>query len=119
MGQYYNQQHQTDRRQELRNNLPPAEKKLWQHLKGKQLGEKFRRQHGIGVYIVDFYCARLKLVIEIDGDTHFAHEDVERDNRRTRQLLKSGIQVLRFSNTDVYESIEDVLEIIKQQFPDD
>ncbi|MGX5173711.1 endonuclease domain-containing protein [Aliikangiella sp. IMCC44653] len=87
---------------------------LWGKIRGRQLGFKFRRQHGIGNYIVDFYCPENKLVIEIDGDSHFNHESVKKDHKRDTYLKSIGITVLRFTNLDITENIDSVLEKIKQ-----
>ncbi|MBI4435785.1 endonuclease domain-containing protein [Candidatus Uhrbacteria bacterium] len=106
-------------RKQLRNEPTRPEWLLWQELKGSKLGYKFRRQQGVGLYVVDFYCPELKLVVEVDGDTHFEPVDLQRDNQRSIYLTENGIQVLRVTNVDVRESLEDVLELIKQQFPKD
>ena len=93
-----------ERRRELRQALTPAEAVLWRLLKGHQLeGLKFRRQQGIGPYIVDFYCPKIKLAIELDGEVHNARADY--DERRAAFLAeKKGIHVLRFENRTVFES---------------
>jgi len=70
MNHIFNKTEYKPRRQALRSNMTEPEKKLWQILRGEQMGVKFRRQHGIGHYIADFYCPELKLVIEVDGDSH-------------------------------------------------
>jgi very-short-patch-repair endonuclease len=102
------------RRQELRNNSTKAEQLLWKHLKDSRfLNLKFRRQQGIGRYIVDFYCPDCKLAIEIDGDSHFEENSQEYDNIRTEFLNAEGIKVIRFTNTDVYKNINGVLEQLK------
>jgi very-short-patch-repair endonuclease len=106
-------------RRELRNEPTIPEFLLWQELKGSKLGYKFRRQQGIGSYVVDFYCPELKLVVEVDGDTHFAPADVEYDNQRMIFIIDKGIQVLRVTNTDIRDSLEAVVTLIKQQFPND
>ncbi len=106
-------------RKQLRNEATKAEMILWQQLKGSQLGHKFRRQQGIGPYVVDFYCPELKLVVEVDGGTHFEPSEINRDNQRTLFLIHNKIQVLRVTNTEVYESLDTVIELIKQQFPND
>ena len=96
---------------ELRGELTPAEKKLWGHLRGGNLdGFTFRHQHCIGQFIVDFYCARAYLVVEIDGDTHDGRESY--DAARTRTLEKAGNRVIRFTNTQVHEQMALVLEAI-------
>lgn len=111
---FFNIHENKELRKELRINQPKAEKLLWYRLKAKKfLNTKFRRQHGIGPFIVDFYCAELKLAIEIDGDSHFTDEAVEKDKSRTAYLEKEGIEILRFTNTDVYKNIDMVLEELK------
>ena len=85
----------TTRRQELRNNATQPEQKLWATLRGKQLGVKFRRQHGIGHYIVDFYCPERKLVIEVDGDSHYTEAAHLKDAQRDNYLQQLGLRVLR------------------------
>ena len=85
------------RRQDLRNNSQDPEIILWSYLKGKQLqGYKFRRQHSIGNYIVDFYCTELKLAIELDGEQHSEERNVEYDKIRTEYLNSLGVKVLRY-----------------------
>ena len=71
---------------ELRRAMTPAEKKLWQHIRYNQLGVQFRRQHAVGPYIVDFFCAKAKLVVEVDGDVHADEEQAEYDAKRTEWL---------------------------------
>jgi very-short-patch-repair endonuclease len=101
------------RRQELRKNQTPHEDVLWAKLKLNQLGFKFRRQHSIGGYVVDFYCPEKKLVIEIDGSQHI--ENKEYDNQRTIYLNALNIKVLRFWNNEINDSIDSVInKIIKE-----
>lgn len=107
----FNIKEKKDFRRYLRNNSSGAESILWGYLKGKQLyNYKFRRQHGIGPYIVDFYCPELRLVIEIDGDTHSSPEEVSYDQKRTEYIETFDITVIRFNNFDVYENLEWVIE---------
>ena len=115
----FNQSRKKSFRKQLRNEPTRAELILWQQLKGSQLNYKFRRQQGVGPYVVDFYCPELKLAIEVDGGTHFEPSEIDRDNQRTLFLIQNKIQVLRVTNTEVYESLDTVIELIKQQFPDD
>ena len=106
-----------DKRKELRKNITPAEATLWNSLKNKQLeGRKFRRQHSINNYILDFYCPSEKLVVELDGDHHFSDQGLENDQLRDAYLKSLGIKVLRFENDVVFWSIEYVLETIKNEF---
>ena len=99
----------------LKENETIAEKKLWEHLKGKQLdGYKFRRQHPIGRYILDFYCHTCKLGIEIDGAYHQDKLQQWVDTDRTQFLEDLGLRVIRFTNEEVLEQIEQVLKKIKE-----
>lgn len=103
-----------ERRRELRQALTPAEAVLWRLLKGRQLeGLKFRRQHSVGPYILDFYCPALKLAIELDGALHACRE--EYDGQRTSYLSeKAGIMVLRFENRVVFENPEQIFREVKE-----
>jgi len=104
------------RRQELRNNSTPAEKLLWSILQHSNLGSyKFRRQHSVGAYILDFYCPSECLAVELDGDSHFTDEAIEYDRERTAYLNALGIKVLRFLNTDVYDNLNVVCERILEE----
>lgn len=101
-------------RKKLRNSLTPAEATLWIHLKNKKLdGRKFRRQHSVGSFILDFYCPSEKLAIELDGQGHFTEEGIKYDQDRTQFLEAQGIKVIRFENIDVFENLEGVLEEIR------
>jgi very-short-patch-repair endonuclease len=112
--QIFNRPEYTTRRQELRNNATQPEQKLWAVLRGKQLGVKFRRQHGIGHYIVDFYCPQCKLVIEVDGDSHYTDAAQKYDEQRDTYLQQLGLQVLRFTNEEINRNIAGVYEAIKR-----
>jgi very-short-patch-repair endonuclease len=97
----------------LRKNLTPAEARLWQALRNKQLeGLKFRCQHPVGNFILDFYCAGCKLVVEVDGEIH--DQQIEYDEERTSKLAEYGYRVLRFSNEQVLNNLTEVLSEIKQ-----
>jgi very-short-patch-repair endonuclease len=98
---------------ELRRTSTPAEQRLWQALRGGKLaGLKFRRQHPVGNFILDFYCSACKLAIELDGSIH--QSQLEYDAARTAQLEAYGYKVLRFSNDAVMQQLETVLaEILK------
>jgi very-short-patch-repair endonuclease len=97
----------------LRQVQTEAEQKLWSFLRNKQLkGNKFRRQHAIANYVVDFYCHKCKLAIELDGNYHNSVEAKEYDKARTVLLNEYGITVLRFWNEDVMKEVEKVLERI-------
>lgn len=97
---------------EMRKNMTDEEKKVWyQILKGHI--PKFHRQRIIGNYIVDFYCPKLKLIIEIDGYQHFEERQLAYDAERTEYLEKLGFYVLRFENTEVNKEFEDVKYVIE------
>lgn len=97
----------------LRRRDVPAEALLWRMLRNRQLGEfKFRRQHPVGRYIVDFACVERKVVVELDGDSHAWSQ--RKDAERTRFLEAEGWHVLRFWNNEVYESLEAVEKTIYQ-----
>jgi very-short-patch-repair endonuclease len=94
------------RARQLRRAMTPAEMKLWRYLRHGQLGMQFRRQHAVGSYIVDFFCAKAKLVVEVDGDSHGA----EYDSERTRWLSEQKqYRVIRFWNDEVLSETEAVV----------
>ena len=90
----------------LRNAPTSAEKLLWSGLKGKQTGYKFRRQHSLGPFIVDFFCPKLRLVIEVDGATHKQAETQEKDRIKERFLAGNGFIVIRFTDEEVHGNTE-------------
>ncbi len=95
--------------------MPAAEIILWSKLKSNQIdGYKFRRQYGIGMYIVNFYCPATKLAIELDGESHFWEGAKQKDASRQKNIESFGIKFLRFSNTDVYENIQEVMSSIRE-----
>ncbi len=99
--------------QQLRKNMTDAERYLWARLRGKQLkGYQFYRQKVIGRYIVDFYCAKTNLVIELDGGQHFERTGKEKDEMRDDDLKRTGLRVLRFSDKEVLGNIDAVTERI-------
>ena len=102
-------------RQNLRNNSTAPEAILWKALKGKQIdGLKFRRQFGLGPYVLDFYCPEIRLCIELDGEVHKSYEQSQYDEIRTRFITGSHIKVIRFENDVVYRNIEVIRETIKE-----
>jgi len=105
------------KRKKLRLNLTPAEAFLWKYLKAKQLeGRKFVKQHSIGNYIVDFYCASERLIIELDGEVHNNPEAVKHDQKRTKYLNSLNFTVIRFENKMVFDYLPSVLQEIKVNF---
>jgi very-short-patch-repair endonuclease len=105
------------RAREMRKNPTAAEKKLWMEYL-RNFKYRVLRQRSIDNYIVDFYCAKLKLVIEVDGDSHFNEEAQAYDEQRTRILEGYGLRVLRFTNTEVLQNFEAVGEAIERIPPD-
>jgi len=108
----FNQKYHKISRSQLRNHMTKAELALWYRIRNNQLGCKFRRQHGIGKYIVDFYCPKAKLILEIDGGQHYEAANIKADRTRTEYLEKLGFKVLRFTNIDVLKNLENVLNKI-------
>ncbi|RDV13888.1 endonuclease domain-containing protein [Pontibacter diazotrophicus] len=113
----HNRKYLKENRRALRNDATPAEGELWKYLKDAQLrGRKFRRQHSIGNYILDFYCPSEKLAVELDGQVHFHSAATEADKERDEVLQSLGIRVLRFENSDVFQQTESVLQEIADAF---
>jgi type I restriction enzyme, R subunit len=101
------------RAQRLRRTETPAEKKMWKLLRDRQMANlKFRRQSPISIYVVDFYCHALKLVVELDGDVHSSPRQAAHDDNRDWYLRSLGHTILRFSNEAVFEKPEWVLRRI-------
>ena len=97
----------------LRSNETGAEKALWKIIRGKALGYKFRRQHGIGPFIVDFYCDAARLVIELDGNVHDVAEVQSHDKEREKYLTELGYKILRFRNEEIFDNLQSVLNKIQ------
>jgi very-short-patch-repair endonuclease len=97
----------------LRRNMTDAEGLLWSKMRGKQLkGCQFNRQKPIGNYIVDFYCRKAKLVIEVDGGQHYGYDSRQKDRIRDTYMSQHGVKVLRFSDREIFENIDGVVETI-------
>jgi very-short-patch-repair endonuclease len=95
--------------------MTPPETAIWLRLRPRKPGRpNFRRQHAIGPFILDFYCAALKLAVEIDGEIHFLDDNPERDARRTAWLNAQGIEVVRISARDVLRNADEAAEYIWQ-----
>ena len=97
---------------ELRNKLTPSEQVFWLRLKEQFPKYKFRRQHPISIYVADFYCHKLKLVIEIDGSIHDSEKAKLNDRRRQQNLENLNLTVIRFTNDQVKNEIESIFEMI-------
>ena len=117
MKRIFNDKTFKEKRRKLRNNMPEPERRLWYHLKNRQIeGLKFRRQCSVGPYILDFYCFEIKLCIEIDGDSHFESvKTISYDSRRTDYLQTQGVRVFRFGNQHIIENLELCLLRIKKE----
>lgn len=105
-----------ERAKELRKNMTPAEKKLWNNYL-RRFQFRVLRQRPIDNFIVDFYCAKLKLVIEIDGESHFTDEGKDYDGERTSILEGYGLRVIRFTNDQVLKNLEGVCRQIEELIP--
>ena len=93
----------------------PAEAALWEAIRLKRLdGFKFRNQHAIGAYVVDFYCHEAKLAIEVDGEYHLEPNQKEYDEERTMRIEASGVKIIRFTNQKVLTNLEEVLVKIRE-----
>lgn len=112
-----NASEQKEQRIHLRHNLTPAEALLWRALKGRGAGGlKFRRQQGIGPFVLDFYCPEARLCVELDGSAHDHRCDY--DERRTAYLAQQGIRVIRFTNDQVFTCLEGVVaQILRAAAP--
>jgi very-short-patch-repair endonuclease len=102
-----------DKRKEMRDTMTEAESVLWEHIRSKKLGVKFRRQHIIGNYIPDFVALSHKLILEVDGEIHKYQK--EQDEQRTFELNEKGYKVIRFTNEEVLHNINSVLDKIKRE----
>jgi cyclase len=103
-----------ERAKDLRNRMTEAEIVLWDYLKQKPLGCKFRRQHPLGLYIADFYCHKLLLVIEVDGKIHEREDVIKNDKERQNVIENFELKVLRFTNDEVHKQLEKVVLIIEE-----
>ena len=103
-----------ERCREFRKNPTKAEALLWEQLRNKRLGGfKFRRQHPIAGYVLDFYCFEIKLGVELDGAVHTNKDQVEYDDYRALELIEEGVTILRFWNSEVIDGIDTVLNRIR------
>lgn len=98
----------------LRINMTQAEKILWEHIRKKSLGHKFRNQHALYKYVVDFFCYELLLIIEVDGSIHTLTEIALNDKDREDNLKSLGLHILRFTNDQIFHDMENVLQTIRK-----
>ncbi len=113
---HYNRTKEKWRRKDLRKKSTKAEKILWEYLRNRKLaGFKFKRQYSVDAFIIDFYCPKVKLGVELDGEVHFTDEAKEYDENRSGFLSDFGIELIRFNNDEVVNNVEMVLNKIKQK----
>lgn len=113
MVRIHNLHNLSDRRKDLRKNPTKTEEKLWWYLKDKRLGQKFRRQHSAGGYILDFFCKEKRLIVEVDGEIHKTKEHEEYDRVRDEFFKGLEYKILRFSNNEVENNTSKVLDEIR------
>jgi len=111
----YNQPCLKSIRKKLRQQDIPAEKVLWNKIRNKQLKYKFRRQYSVGRYVLDFYCPKVKLGIEVDGATHGNKIEIKKDIEKENFINRFGVKIIRFINFDIYHEIDGVLTEINSQ----
>jgi len=114
MTELFNKKSEKEKRRYLRRNITLAEKIIWLNIRRKQIeGERFLRQFSIKHYVLEFYCPKLRLALEIDGETHLTEEELEYDKQRQDYLESLGIIFLRFKNEEVFNNADVVIEKIK------
>lgn len=103
-------------KRQLRSNMTGPETRLWSRLRARQFqGLKFRRQHGIGPYIVDFYCPERSIVIEVDGDSHAGADQIVKDKQRETYLRARGLRTIRYCNNDIMKNLDGALEDLAER----
>jgi very-short-patch-repair endonuclease len=122
MTKLYNKKSEQEKRRQLRNTMTYCEKIVWMYLRKKQFGYRFLRQYSVDKYVVDFYCPKLKLVVEIDGDVHDLPEQKEYDEKRQKELEEFGITFVRIKNEELlgnpnkaFVKIEDAIKLLAQK----
>ncbi|MBD0302686.1 MAG: DUF559 domain-containing protein [Tolypothrix sp. T3-bin4] len=116
MTKLFNKTTEKLKRQQLRRNITKAEAIIWQKLRCKQIENcKFRNQYSVEQFVLDFYSPEIKLAIEIDGESHFQEGAAQYDHERQIFIESAGINFLRFTNNQVYENLNGVLEMIAQK----
>ena len=120
MTKHYNKITEKVKRQQLRNSMTYCEKIVWMFLRKKQYGYRFLRQYSVDQFVIDFYCPRLKLAVEIDGDVHDSAEQKEYDKQRQAYIEKFGIKFVRITNEGLlgnpnkaFSKIEDAIELLQ------
>jgi very-short-patch-repair endonuclease len=114
MAKIFNKSSEKEKRRRLRNSMTEEEIILWSRLKSRQVGGfKFRRQYGVGPFVVDFYCPEKKLAIEVDGGGHFEDEAIKKDLKRQKAIEQYGIRFVRITNLDIRKNFLSVLTAIE------
>jgi len=114
MTEHFNRRTELAKRRSLRRQATVAEQRLWQALRGGQLGVRFRRQYSVDAYVLDLYAPECKLAIEVDGASHYTTEGIAYDEERTRYLAGFGIEVVRVSNVELLQNLAGVVEGIER-----
>jgi len=117
MTKHFNKKEIKHVRRSLRRNSPKAEKLIWLYIRKKQIcGERFLRQYSVDHFVIDFYCPHLKLAVEADGPSHFSSiEAIKYDEKRQKYLESFGITFLRFTNEEIYQDLESVIDRIEDR----
>lgn len=117
MTKHFNKISEREKRRQLRKNTNDAEKLVWMYLRHKQVcGERFLRQFSVDHFVLDFYCPKLKLAIEIDGESHFSDEETLKYDKDREEYIKNfGIEFLRFRNEQVYQNLDAVFSVIEKR----
>jgi very-short-patch-repair endonuclease len=115
LARIYTKKSEQEKRRRLRKEMSKAEVLLWRELKSRKLGVRFLRQYSVKTFVVDFYCPSVRLAIEVDGATHISEEDLSYDRSRQKDIEYYGIKFLRFTNPEIYGSLESVIERIKNE----
>ena len=116
MTKLFNKKSEQEKRRYLRKNITLAEKIIWLNIRHKKIvGERFLRQFSVKQYVLDFYCPKLRLAIEIDGETHLTDEELKYDKQRQDYLESLGLIFLRFRNEEVFNNADSVLNRIKKK----
>ena len=116
MTDIFNKYKEREKRRYLRANITRAEALLWEEIRGKKIsGQRFLRQFSINAYVLDFYCPKLRLAIEVDGVTHTIEEELEYDKTRQTEIENLGIKFLRFKNEEIFDNLNNVLAAIKNK----
>lgn len=122
MTKHYNKKSEQEKRRQLRNNMTYCEKIVWIYLRKKQFGYRFLRQYSVDKYVVDFYCPKLKLAVEIDGDVHDEPDQKKYDTERQIDIEKFGVTFVRIKNEELlgnpnkaFAKIEDAIKLLVQK----